>query len=202
MNRSESKKQETSFTLLCYWFSFHVSSLRLETLRENSFCHPDPDLCLSVMVFTIGRFGETLVTFMFLLFYCAENLQGVPWFFSNGNFPFSYPWIILQRLRADTQDYYCHLLMLAPIAGNFPKSQSRAWCMEKVTHSQRLPTGKQGESPHLLWNAGAYYPEIWQQLPHEISAHHNGKHFICTLPLSLYGDHQQMTWRLCGIFTH
>lgn len=73
--------------------------------------------------------------------------------------------------------------------------------VEKVTHSQPLPVGKQ-ESPHLLRNAEAYYPEIWQQLPHEF------RHIIMpnavsadlhSAVFSQSGDHQQMMWRLFGI---
>lgn len=70
--------------------------------------------------------------------------------------------------------------------------------MEKVTHSQPLPLGKQ-ESPHLLRNAEAYYPEIWQQLPHEF-LHNIMPNTLSAVVFSQSGEHQQMMCRLFGRF--
>lgn len=81
------KKQEISFYfevfIIFLTIIFHVSRLSpsqhscfIQLLQ--SFAIQPPDLCLNIKVHTIGRFGETVVTFMFLLSYCAANLLGVP----------------------------------------------------------------------------------------------------------------------------
>lgn len=110
--------------------------------------------CLNIKVHTIGRFGETVVTFMFLLSYCAEDLLGVSSPTNHGPSWSSYVLIFTIII------VILSLWMVTLIAGLFPESYSRIlknghlWKRSHIpNHSQWVHTLWGTQRPFLIpWN--------------------------------------------------
>lgn len=92
-------------------------------------------ICASLLHFILWGGFEFLVTFMFLLSYCAADLLEILCFFRQGSFPNKMLSLPLQSMDHPTMRL--NLRKLTPVAGNFAES----W-----TWAETIPVKKKGHT--------------------------------------------------------